>query len=153
MTERKQTPDILGAILSGATPPDHSAAPPLAVTPPPVVAPQPAVTPPPVVAPQPVTTPAAPVAPPPVARAERAPRASAARQTRWEYLIVSFHEQNGWHARFVNGRELENWQRGPQLHDVLDQLGGDGWELINVVKSEPLYGTMDRLQAYFKRPQ
>jgi hypothetical protein len=64
---------------------------------------------------------------------------------------VSFHEQNGWHARFINGHELENWQRGPQLHDVLDQLGDDGWELINVVKSEPLYGTMDRLQAFFKR--
>jgi hypothetical protein len=128
MTERKQTPDILGAILSGATPPDRSSAPPP-------------------VAPPPVT----PAAPPPVARAERAPRASAARPASWEYLIISFHEQNGWHARFVNGRELENWQHGPQLHDVLDQLGADGWELINVVKSEPLYGTMDRLQAFFKR--
>ena len=133
MTERKGTPDILGAILSGATPPDQSPAPP-PVTVPPVAR-------------------VAPAAPPPVARAERAPRAPAARQTNWEYLIVSFHEQNGWHARFVNGRELENWQRGPQLHDVLDQLGEDGWELINVVKSEPLYGTMDRLQAFFKRPQ
>ncbi|HSQ04686.1 MAG TPA: DUF4177 domain-containing protein [Burkholderiales bacterium] len=128
MTERKETPDILGAILSGATPPGQpSAPPPVAV--PPVV----------------------PAAPPPVARAERAARASAARQASWEYLIVSFHEQNGWHARFVNGRELENWQRGPQLHDVLDQLGADGWELINVVKSEALYGTMDRIQAFFKR--
>ena len=133
MTERKQTPDILGAILSGATPPDRSAVSQPVVAPPPVTAP-----------------PAAPAAPP-VARAERAPRAPAARQTGWEYLIISFHEQNGWHARFVNGRELENWQRGPQLHDVLDQLGEDGWELINVVKSEPLYGTMDRIQAFFKR--
>jgi hypothetical protein len=120
MTERKGTPDILGAILSGATPPDQSAAP------------------------QPVVV-------PPVARAERAPRTSSNKQTQWEYLVVSFHEQNGWHARFINGHELENWQRGPQLHDVLDQLGEDGWELINVVKSEPLYGTMDRLQAFFKR--
>jgi len=133
MTERKETPDILGAILSGATPPGQPAAPPPVTVPP--------------------AAQVAPAAPPPIARAERAPRASAARQTNWEYLIVSFHEQNGWHARFVNGREMENWQRGPQLHDVLDQLGGDGWELINVVKSEPLYGTMDRLQAYFKRPQ
>ena len=130
MTERKGTPDILGAILSGATPPDQSSAP------------------------QPVAVPpVAPVAPPPAARAERAPRTQAQKQTQWEYLVVSFHEQNGWHARFINGHELENWQRGPQLHDVLDQLGDDGWELINVVKSEPLYGTMDRLQAYFKRPQ
>jgi hypothetical protein len=123
MTERKGTPDILGAILSGATPPDQSTAP------------------------QPVA------AVPPVARAERAPRASSNKQTQWEYLVVSFHEQNGWHARFINGHELDNWQRGPQLHDVLDQLGEDGWELINVVKSEPLYGTMDRIQAFFKRAQ
>ena len=92
-----------------------------------------------------------PTRPPPVARAERTPRASSNKQAQWEYLVVSFHEQNGWHARFINGHELENWQRGPQLHDVLDQLGEDGWELINIVKSEPLYGTMDRLQAFFKR--
>jgi hypothetical protein len=130
MTERKGTPDILGAILSGATPPDQSSTP------------QPA-----------AGSPAAPVKPPPVARVERAPRASAQRQSQWEYLVVSFHEQNGWHARFINGHELDNWPRGPQLHDVLDQLGEEGWELINVVKSEPLYGTMDRLQAFFKRPQ
>jgi hypothetical protein len=123
MTERKGTPDILGAILSGATTPDQSSAP------------------------QPVA------APLPVAQVARAPRASAHKQSHWEYLIVSFHEQNGWHARFVNGHELENWPHGPQLHDVLDQLGEDGWELINVVKSEALYGTMDRIQAFFKRPQ
>jgi hypothetical protein len=128
MTERKGTPDILGSILSGATPPDQS------------TAPQPAVV--------PHTTAVPPVAPP---RVERAPRASSSKQTQWEYLVVSFHEQNGWHARFINGHELDNWQRGPQLHDVLDQLGEDGWELINVVKSEPLYGTMDRIQAFFKR--
>ena len=128
MTERKGTPDILGAILSGTASPDQPSAPQLAATPP--------------------TTS---IASPPVARVERMPRASSHNQTQWEYLIVSFHEQNGWHARFINGHELENWQRGPQLHDVLDQLGEDGWELINVVKSEPLYGTMDRLQAFFKR--
>jgi hypothetical protein len=51
----------------------------------------------------------------------------------------------------VNGHELENWPQGPQLHHVLDQLGEEGWELINVVKAEPLYGTMDRIQAFFKR--
>jgi hypothetical protein len=130
MTERKETPDILGAILSGATPPDQSSAP------------QPA-----------AALPTAPIAPPPIARAERTPRTATHKQTQWEYLIVSFHEQNGWHARFINGHELDNWQRGPQLHDVLDQLGEDGWELVNVVKSEALYGTMDRIQAFFKRPQ
>ena len=130
MTERKETPDILGSILSGATPPDHSSAPPSIAVPP-----------------------AIPAAPPPAARVERAARALAHKQTQWEYLVVSFHEQNGWHARFINGHELENWQRGPQLHDVLDQLGEDGWELINVVKSEALYGTMDRIQAFFKRQQ
>jgi hypothetical protein len=124
MTERKGTPDILGQILSGAAPADQPPAPPVTSTPP-------------------VT-----VATPPVARA---PRAAASKQTKWEYLVVSFHDQNGWHARFVNGHELENWTQGPQLHHVLDQLGEDGWELINVVKAEPLYGTMDRIQAFFKR--
>ncbi len=132
MTERKGTPDILGAILSGSTPADQS------------VTATPA---------GPVVPPAAPIVPAPSFRTERAPRTSAPKQTQWEYLVVSFHEQNGWHARFINGHELDNWQRGPQLHDALDQLGEDGWELINVVKSEALYGTMDRIQAFFKRPQ
>ena len=128
MTERKGTPDILGAILSGSASPDQPSTPqPLAVPP------------------------AAPPVAAPLARAERTPRASSHRPAQWEYLVVSFHEQNGWHARFINGHALENWQRGPQLHDVLDQLGDDGWELINIVKSEPLYGTMDRIQAFFKR--
>jgi len=124
MTERKGTPDILGQILSGAAPADQPPAAPAAQTPPvPVASPQ-------------VT---------------RAPRAAASKQAKWEYLVVSFHDQNGWRARFVNGHELENWTQGPQLHHVLDQLGEDGWELINVVKAEPLYGTMDRIQAFFKR--
>ncbi len=132
MTERKGTPDILGAILVGSLPADSAAAP------------------------APVAAPVTMAAPPPVARPERVPRTASHKPAQWEspqweYLIVSFHEQNGWHARFINGHELENWQRGPQLHDVLDQLGGDGWELVNVVKSEALYGTMDRIQAFFKR--
>src|SRR5262245_20306285 len=132
MTERKGTPDILGAILSGAASPDQPSAPqPIAMSSTTPVAPPPAAA--------------------PMARAERAPRATSHRQPQWEYLILSYHEQNGWHARFINRHELENWQRGPQLHDVLDQLGEDGWELINVVKSEALYGTMDRIQAFFKR--
>ena len=125
MTERKETPDILGSILSGATPPpDQPPAPRL-------------------------DPPGVPVTPPPVVRIERATRTT--KSAKWEYLVVSFHEQNGWHARFINGHELDNWPHGPQLHHVLDQLGEDGLELVNVVKSEPLYGTMDRLQAFFKR--
>ncbi len=133
MTERKGTPDILGAILGGSTPPDQSTASHAA-------APQPT-----------VAMSVKPVTPSSTPRTERAPRTSTPRQTQWEYLVVSFHDQNGWRARFVNGHELENWPQGPQLHDVLDQLGEDGWELINIVKAEPLYGTMDRIQAFFKR--
>ena len=124
MTERQETPDILGSSTST----DQTA-------------------------PAKPATPAAPIASAPSFRTERAPRTATPRQTQWEYLVVSFHEQNGWHARFINGRELDNWQRGPQLHDVLDQLGEDGWELINVVKGEALYGTLDRIQAFFKRPR
>ena len=124
MTERKGTPDILGQILSGGASADQPPAP------------------------APVQSPVVTVALPPAARA---PRATPSKQAKWEYLIVSFHAQNGWRARFVNGHELENWPQGPQLHHVLDQLGEDGWELINVVKAEPLYGTMDRVQAFFKR--
>jgi len=122
MAERKQTPNILGEILSGS---GSSAESPVPAAPPS----QPART----------ARPAAALKP--------------AGKARWEYLVVSFHAQNGLHARFINGRELKEWTRGPQLHTVLDQLGADGWELVSVTKAEPLYGTMDRVQAYFKRLQ
>ena len=131
MAERKQTPNILGEILSGS---GSSAE-----------LPAPAV---------PAAQPTKPPSPPQPARPARPAAApKAADKTRWEYLVVSFHAQNGWHARFINGHELKDWTRGPQLHDVLDQLGAEGWELVTLTKAEPLYGTMDRMQAYFKRLQ
>ena len=126
MAERKQTPDILGEILSGSGTGDQVPGP----------AVQSSVT---AVPPQPIRTP----------RPVSAPKVT--NKAHWEYLVVSFHKQNGWRARFVNGRELKEWTQGPQLHAVLDQLGADGWELVSVTKTEPLYGTMDRVQAYFKR--
>ena len=126
MAERKQTPDILGEILGGSGTGDQPPGPAAQPSAPPVV-PQP------IRAPRPVSGP------------------KAANKARWEYLVVSFHAQNGWRARFINGRELKEWMQGPQLHAVLDQLGADGWELVSVTKTEPLYGTMDRVQAYFKR--
>ncbi len=132
MTERKATPDILGQILGGALPPDHSSAP---------------------------DGPASPVASTAVApprRAERRrskahPASTAGDQ--WEYLTLSFQEQGGWRARFADGEELTRWENGPQLHELLDALGDDGWELIAVTSKDHLYGRADALQAFFKRRQ
>lgn len=130
MTERKATPDILGQILSGSLPPDQSSTP---------------------------DVPASPIAPAavvPPRRAER--RRSQARSIsapvdRWEYLTLSFQEQGGWRARFADGEELTRWENGPQLHELFDALGDDGWELVTVTSKDHLYGRADALQAFFKR--
>lgn len=125
MTERKATPDILGQILGGSLPLDQSPAP---------------------------DGPAAPAVPPrraPRGRATARPAAPAGNQ--WEYLTLSFQEQDGWRARFADGEELVHWELGPQLAELFDALGGDGWELIAVTAKDHLYGRTDALQAFFKR--
>ncbi len=53
---------------------------------------------------------------------------------KWEYLILRI----GWvglgadqpRARAVNGNEFQNW-KGRELHDALNQLGEQGWELVS----------------------
>lgn len=127
MTERKATPDILGQILSGSLPPDQSST---------------------------RDAPASPAVVVPPRRTERRRsqvRAGSAPDDRWEYLTLSFQEQNGWRARFADGEELTHWENGPQLHDLFDALGDDGWELIAVTSKDHLYGRADALQAFFKR--
>jgi len=124
MTERKATPDILGQILGGSLPPDQSSAP---------------------------NVPASPVAPPRRAGRRSKTRPASAAGVQWEYLTLSFQEQGGWRARFADGEELTHWENGPQLHELFDALGDDGWELIAVTSKDHLYGRADALQAFFKR--
>jgi hypothetical protein len=120
MTERKETPDILGQILGGVAAPDPAA---------------------------PIGTVAAP--------SRSAPRRKSAAKKddgpKWEYLTLSFQEQQGWRGRYADGEELDHWEKGPLMNELLDALGEAGWELIALTTKDHFYGRADAVQVFFKR--
>lgn len=126
MAKRKETPDVLAEILGGEVPAQFDAP----ISPPPKAVSRPAVK----VAksPAPVRTPA--------------PR-------KWEYLLVSFQNYQGWRPRFHNGRELDDWIYGPLAHEHLQELADEGWELTAACAGEHMYGSSDKYQLYFRRPR
>ena len=92
--------------------------------------------------------------PPPDQAAAPTPSATlkkAASGSQWEYLTISFQDQQGWRGRYADGEELDNWDKGPLIHELFDALGEAGWELFTVTAKDHLYGRADALQAFFKR--
>ncbi len=84
--------------------------------------------------------------------AKRQPQKPAAvKPVHWEYLLVSFQEYHGWRPRFINGKEQANWVDAPVIHEYIQQLGKDGWELAGASAGRPLYGRVDDRQVFFKR--
>jgi len=132
MSNRKETPDVLGEILGGAPAPATSA----------------------------VSTPL--VKPAKSAKTKsvktksatknrthssnRAARKATKKQPIWEYMSVRFRDYRGWRPRHVDGNELSDWKKGPLIEAYLNQLGQDGWEMVGIVSS----GRSER-DAYFKR--
>jgi hypothetical protein len=70
----------------------------------------------------------------------------------WEYQVISFQDYRGWRPRYINGAEIKDWTSGPLLHEFLDDMGADGWELAAASSGERLYGSADSHQVYLKRP-
>jgi hypothetical protein len=124
MADRKQTPDVLGEILGGEAQPPS---------------PEPAAT----------AKPEQPRKPRRQQSRRRAREPSA--KDKWEYLVVSLQEYKGWRPRYVNGQELADWMDAPLVHDYVNQLGKEGWELVSASSGQSLYGLTDRHQLYFKR--
>ncbi len=118
MVSRKQTPDVLSEILGG----------------------------------EPVPTPPAPATPAkPKARsapASRPRRPAGPKKTRWEYMEVVFRDYGGYRPRYVNGQEQAGWKRAPVIHEYLNQVGEEGWELVGVGSRHN-----EQVPAYFKRPR
>ncbi len=69
----------------------------------------------------------------------------------WEYIVVSFQDYKGWRPRFKNGRELKDWMNGPLLHEYIEVMGAEGWELAAASAGERMFGNADHHQLYFKR--
>ena len=52
---------------------------------------------------------------------------------KWEYLFLTAEKINKkWQPRFVDGKELANWDTGLNLYDYANKLGSEGWELVTV---------------------
>jgi hypothetical protein len=92
-------------------------------------------------------------------KAISAPRAKAPRTApppvqkpvQYEYSLVTFQDHKGWRPRFIDGKPVADWMSGPLIHQYLNELSEQGWELTAASSGEPLYGTSDRHQLYFKR--
>jgi hypothetical protein len=117
MANRKETPDVLSEILGG----------------------EPA-------APRPT-----PEAKPKAPARRRAPAARSSQPSKpkrqiWEYQEVIFRDYGGFRPRYVNGEELAGWKDGPTIHEYLNQLGADGWELAGLGSENKR-----EMPAYLKR--
>ncbi|NJN82726.1 MAG: DUF4177 domain-containing protein [Caldilineaceae bacterium] len=53
----------------------------------------------------------------------------------WEYLEIIFRDSRGYRPRYVNRTELADWKELPVMHEYLNQLGAEGWELISITPS------------------
>ncbi len=73
---------------------------------------------------------------------------------KWEYLDIQLGAfPSGLNnvvtaPRFVNGQELKDWKK-IALHDFINQLGMDGWEMTGTFNPTP--SQADHL--FFKRPK
>lgn len=50
---------------------------------------------------------------------------------KWEYLFVSADQSDGYRVRYVNGKELPEWERGDTIYDFANKMGEEGWELVS----------------------
>lgn len=136
MADRKQTPDVLGELLGGGGPNE-------------IAVPEPAARDAPI-----ESSGAGHKQPSGAGRKQSRRHASrSSRKEQWEYLLVSCQEYRGWRPRYVNGQELTDWMNAPVIHDYVNQLGEEGWELTSASAGQSLYGLTDRHQFYFKRPK
>jgi hypothetical protein len=87
----------------------------------------------------------------PRVRAVETPK-SAEEVRRWEYRVVSCQAYRGWRPRYDRGVEVPNWTQGPLLPGYLNEQGNGGWELVAACSGRPMFGVMDYLQLFFKRP-
>lgn len=63
--------------------------------------------------------------------------------TRWEYRVVKLGIGG------FTGPKVDT----PKLERALDELGGDGWELVSTLDTNIAQGSSDELVLFLKRPQ
>ena len=68
---------------------------------------------------------------------------------KWKYMFIacSLNEGRNWKPRYINGQEIPNWFAGNPIHQVSNDLGEKGWELV-------AYSALsDVIRLVFKRPE
>lgn len=68
---------------------------------------------------------------------------------KWEYMFVWIDLSR---PREANGKELPNWEKGPNVYAFSNQLGEEGWELVSNVFTEDSL-RFNRCRLIFKRPK
>jgi len=88
---------------------------------------------------------------PPKLKKPAVKRTRKARPKGWEYIVVTFQDYNGWRPRFENGQEYKGWMGLPLIHEYINDLASEGWELAASSAGERMYGSADKHQLFFKR--
>ena len=75
---------------------------------------------------------------------------------KWEYKFIDcFYHDEEWYPAYENGQDVKNWKHGPNIADYSNQLGEQGWELVNLATSAA--GThaehSEWFRLVFKRPK
>jgi hypothetical protein len=67
---------------------------------------------------------------------------------KWEYLFVKRGDVfvEDWRPKYINGKELDDWQKGPSVIDYCREAGIRGWEIVSFSPSQA------GLSLVFKRP-
>lgn len=71
---------------------------------------------------------------------------------KWEYLFLTASWTEGWHARWVNDTEIDDWAAGPSLFSYVNSLGDEGWELVSTPEWVGAPDSQAR-RFVFKRPK
>ena len=70
----------------------------------------------------------------------------------WEYLFVSAEQSDDYRVRYINGKEMPEWERGDDIYTFANKMGDEGWELVSApYTSSGLNWAISRL--IFKRPK
>jgi hypothetical protein len=143
MSDRKETPDILGSVLGSAPAPQRV----------PDIMPDPQRKKAPARRTRKKTNPA-PKAKPAAKSATRKPAAKPAapstpRPTAWEYQDVMFYDYGGYVVRHIGGKELPDWKRRKAgMSDYINRMGSKGWEMVGMTNPRRYH-----VLVIFKRPK
>ncbi len=69
----------------------------------------------------------------------------------WEYLRLVFHyAKDEYRLRYVNGKEMSNWENSPAINEQYAKFGNEGWELVSEDRNVSING-WDIINSYLDK--